>query len=252
MTYTLILYILRFVAALLLPAAAFVYVRTKFSGKTRNFFDGAAVYFIFYCLIYAVVATYLEMFTTLFEDKEYTFFHVAFSIVLETLCVAVGYLIWFKAAVKKEQDNGVGLMAGVGFSSLMLLVFYALPSAVNAVITVMYMSNPEATVSVIFEENVNQVGEATTLGLFYDLLIMICVFVLETAFAAIFYRVLRCKNRKIWLLAAVILRIAAYIVRGLTTVLNMAVIVIIFAIITLVALGAIYSLIKPFTVKKEE
>ncbi len=252
MTSTLILYILRALAALLVPVAAVVFVKTRFSGKLRNFFDGAAVYFIFYCLIYAVVSTYFEVFTDVFENMESAVARGSVHIIFETLCIALGYLIWFKAVVKKESDNGVGLMTGVGFSSCLFLIGYALPSVVNSVIAVLYMKNPEAKVSVIFEGNVNQVIDATPLALFYDLLIMLFLFVLETAVAFIFYRVLRCENRKIWLLAALVLRIAAYVVMGLSSVLDMAVIVIIFAVVSVIASGAAYSLTKPFVPKKEE
>lgn len=252
MTSTLILYILRAIASLLLPAAAFFCVRTKFSGKLRNFFDGAAVYFIFYCLIYAVVSTYLEMFTSIYDGITGDIALAAVNIAFETVCVALGYLIWFKAVIKKQYDNGVGLMTGVGFSSFVLFFAYALPSVVNTVISALYIKNPDASISAVFEENIYQVGEATPLSLFLDLLIMIFLFVLETAVAAVFYRALRCGNRKIWLAAAVLLRFAAYLVLNLNGVLEDTVIVIILAVITLVAAGAVYSLIKPFVAKKED
>ncbi len=252
MTSTLILYILRAVASLVLPAAAFVYVRTKFSGKLRNFFDGAAVYIIFYCLIYAVVSTYLEMFTNIFESVNDSYMRVLVNIILETLCVALGYLIWFKAAVKKQQDNGVGLMTGVGFSSLLLIVSHTIPSVVNVVISAMYMKNPEANVSAVFEGNIYQVSSATPLSLFLDLLEMIFLFALETAIAATFYRVLRCENRKIWLLAAMILRMGAYVAVSLTDMLERAVTVIIFGAITVVAAGMIYSLITTVVCRNAE
>lgn len=252
MTTTLILYVLRALAALLIPTAAFVYVRTRFSGKLRNFFDGAAVYFVFCCLIFAVVATYFHMFTKMFEEKEGTVFQVVFDIVLETVCIALGYIIWFKGAVKKENDNGVGLMTGVGFSSLMSLISYALPSVVNVVIAAMYMTSPDAEISVIFEENVNQVGLATPLSMFYDLIHIISLFCIETAVAFVFYRVLRCENQKKWLLAAVLLRIAAHIVLSLPSYLDTAVITIILVLIAVISVGMAYSFIKPFVFKKEE
>ena len=252
MTSTLILYILRFLAALILPVCAIVFTKVKFAGKIGNFFGGVAVYFVFYCLIFAVISTYLEVVAKVFEKVENPITRGSINIIFETVCVAFGYLILFKAAVKKKNDNGIGVMTGVGFSSMIMLIAYALPSVVNAVIAGMYMKNTEAEISGIFESNVAQVFGATPLSMFYDLLIMICLFVLEVAVAVIFYRVLRCEDRKIWLLAAVILRIGCYIVIGLGSVMNTAVIVIVAALIVLVAVGAAYSLTKPFAFKNEE
>lgn len=252
MTVTLILYILRGIAALLIPAAAFVFVRTKFSGKLRNFFDGAAVYFIFCCLIFAVVATYLQVFTKLFENRENSVFQVVFNIVMETACISLGYILWFKAAIKTKNDNGAGLMTGVGFSSLMLLISYALPSVVNAVIAVMYMTSPDAQISAIFEENINQVVISTPLSMFFDLIYMISVFCIETAVATVFYRVLNCDGKKRWIAAAVLLRIAAYIVMSLTAFLDRAIIVIILVALAVAEAGIAYSLINPFVAKKEQ
>ena len=251
MTSTLILYILRAIAAIVLPAAAFVYVRKSFSGKTKSFFGGVAIYVVFYCLIYAVISTYLEMFTKVFDGISNDFMLIFINILLETLCVALGYLILFKAIVKKQHDNGIGLMTGVGFSSLLLFISRAVFSVVNVVIIIMYIKNPQANISGFFEENVYQISEATSGWFFFDLLEMIFLFCIETAVAVTFYRALRCENRKIWLLAAIILRIGAYFSISLNGTLDQAVTIIILAAITVVAVGMIYSFIKPFVRKPE-
>lgn len=252
MTTNLILYILRAIAAIVLSAAAFVYVRKSFSGKTKSFFGGAGVYFIFYCLIYAVISTYLEMFTKVFDGISNDFYYNLINILLETLCVALGYFILFKVVIKKQYDNGIGLMSGVGFSSLLLLISRCLPSLVNVAISIMYIKNPEAGVLNIFEGNIYQISQATSVWFFYDLLEMIFLFCIETAIAVTFYRVHRCENRKIWLLAAVILRIGAYFSISLKGKLNEALSVIILAAIAVIACGMAYSLVKPFVRKPEE
>lgn len=251
LTFTLILYILRTVAALVCPVAAFVYLRNKFSGNLKSFFNGVAVYFIFYCLIYAVISTYLEMFTKLFENIEGSKTRTVIGIIFATVCVALGYVIWFKAAVKKKNDNGTGLMTGVGFASCISVFAYALPSVVNAVIAAKYIKNPNAQVSAVFEENVAQVLQTTPLLMFYDLLELIFLFVLETAVATVFYRVLCCEDRKITLVWAFLLRIAAYTAISLDSIIDGAVAVLLLGIATLIAAGTAHLLIKPFERKKE-
>lgn len=252
MIVNLIFNILEAIAAIIVPVGAIYYIKNKFGAKLRNAFDGTAVYLIFYCLVYAVISTYLQVVVGIFDKIESDIWPVIINAALETICVAIGYLIWFKYAVKKQQDNGVGLMTGVGFSSLLLFISHAVPSVVNVVLTIVYMKNPQASVWVVFEENVSQIFNSTPQKIFFDLLEMISLFVFETAFATVFYRVVKCENRKMWLLLSMLLRISAYTVIRMTDFFHDTVIFFIFAAITLVLTGIAYSLVKPFQAKKED
>lgn len=252
MTTNLIFYCLRSVMSLVLPVAAVSYVRTKQGGKIRNVFDGAAVYLIFYCFVYAVLSTVLGVLTGIFEGIESEITYNVINVIIESLCVALGYTVWFKAVIKKQQDNAVGLMTGVGFSSCVSVFAYAIPSVVNVVIIALFMSNPDSQIFVLFEENVYQIMQSTPLRMFFDLLEMILLFVLETSVAFTLYRVLCCENKKRWIFAAILIRILGHTVIRLESLIDRSVIVIILAVITLIAVGMGYSLMKPFTPRTEE
>ena len=252
MISSLILFVLKALTAFIIPAAAYIYLKRKYSARGKAFFGGVAVYVIFYCLIYTVLMAYLEVVAGVFDDMEGTVVKSGITIAAETLCVAVGYLVWFKAVMKREKQNVDGIMAGAGFSSCLMALGYGVSAVVNAIISAIYIKNQNESISVIFEENVAQVADSSALYHFYDLLIMLMLFITEIAFAVIFYRVLKFGDKKLWLVASVILRMAFYAVRILDSVIDKGLTIVLMLVVTVIITGAAYGLIKPFVFKKDE
>ncbi len=252
MIVNLIFNILEAIAAIIVPVGAIYYIKNKFGAKLRNAFDGAAVFLIFYCLIYAVVATCVEFMTPLYEKVKSDLWLIIINVFLETVCVFIGYGIWFKAIVKIKDDNGVGLMTGAGFAFVRTIFSHGITAVLSVITGSLYISGKLNEVPEILSSSLDGFLNTTSYYSFLLLIQLIGLFALETAVAFIIYRTKCCEDAGYWSFIAFVLRMAAITVIKSGLYLNRTVIVFIVIFIAVVLAGIGYSLVKPFVRKPEE
>ena len=254
MTINLILNGLEALAAIIIPVAAINYIKIKFDGKLKNAFHGAVVFFIFYCLVFAVLSTCIEFMTPVYEKIKSDIWLVIMNVFVETSCVTVGYKIWYKGVIKAKDDNGVGLMTGGGFAFLRTIFAFFITSLLSVITGSLYLAGKLSEVSPFLESSFDAFVNTTPYYSFLLLVQLISVFVLETAFAFVIYRTKRCGDAGYWLFIAFILRIGAMTVlkSGNYIGIGKTAIVFIVVAVTLVVAGIGYSLVKPFVRKADE
>ncbi len=252
MTVNLIFNILEAIAAIIIPVAAIYYIKNKLGGKLRNAFDGAAVFFIFYCLIFAVASTCIEFLTPLYEKAKSDLLLVILNVFIETVCVAIGYHIWFKGAIKIKDDNSVGLMTGAGFAFARTIFAHGITAVLSVITGCLYLSGKLTEVPEILQSNFDAFLNTTAFNSFLLLIQLIALFVFETAFAFILYRTKCCEDAKYWSFVAFLLRMGAIVTIKSGLYLQRSVIVFIVVALTLIISGIGYSFIKPFVRKTGE
>jgi uncharacterized membrane protein YhfC len=252
MTVNIIFNVLEAIAAIFIPVAAMHYIKNKFDGKLRNLFDGAAVFLIFYCVVYAVLSVCIEFMTPLYEKIESELWLIIFNVFFETLCIVIGYTIWFKWVIKKKDDNGAGLMTGAGFAFIRTIFSYGITAVLSVIMGSLYISGKADAVPQIFESNLDAFLSTTPFYSFLLLIQLISVFVIETAFAFIIYRTKNCDDKGYWSFIAFILRMVAIVLLKCGLFVDRIVIVFIVVAIAIVLSGIGYSLVKPFVRKPDE
>ena len=252
MTANFIFKVLEALAAIIVPVATIYYIKNKKGGRLRNVFDGAAVFLIFYCLIFAVVATCIEFMTPLYEKVESELWLIIINVFFETLCIILGYKLWFKCVIKKKDDNSVGLMTGAGFAFARTIFAHGITAVLSVIAGNIYIKNGANEIPPILESNLEAFIVATSYYGFLLLIQLISVFVLETAFAFVIYRVNCCENAKYWSFIAFVLRIAAIVLLKSGIYLERTVIVFIVLTIAVILSAIGYSLYKPFVRKTGE
>ncbi len=247
-----IFYVLQAIASVVIPLVVISYLKNKFAVKLKNLFDGVAVFFIFYCLIYAVVFTCVESFTSLYEKVENEIWLIVLDALVESLCVFIGYAFWYKAVIKTKGKIEVGLMTGTGFAFIRTIFGYGINAVLCTVTGLMYLKEKMSFDSQIMQGSLDGFLISTPYYISLLLLQLIAVFAIEVAVALIIYRVKMCDDAKYWILAAFVLRSGAISILKCGNFIDRTVIVFIVIAIAVVLSGIGYSLVKPFARKTEQ
>ena len=252
MTINLIFNVLEAIAAIVVPISAIYYIKNKLGGKLRNAFDGAAVFLVFYCLIFAVVSTCVEFMTPFYEKVESDVWIIIINVFVETVCVTLGYRLWFIRVIKVKDDNVVGLMTGAGFAFIRTIFAHGITAVLSVVSGSLYVTGKLNEVPEILESNLDAFLNTTPFYSFLLLIQLISVFVIETAVAFIIYRTKCCADAGYWSFIAFVLRMAAIVFIKSGIYLERTAIVFIVAVLAVVISGIGYSLVKPFVRKHDE
>ena len=252
MILRIILYVLQAIASVIIPLAVVGYLKNKFTVKLKNLFDGVAVFFIFYCLVYAVISTCAELFTPLYEKVESEIWLIIINALVESLCVFIGYAFWYKVAIKIKDKTDVGLMTGTGFAFIRTIFAYGINAVLCVVTGLMYIKGKLSFENEIIQSSLDGFLISTPDYISLLLLQLIAVFALEVAVALIIYRVKMCEDAKYWILAAFVLRTGAITVLKCGNFLNRTAIVFMVIAIAVVLSGIACSLVKPFVRKTDK
>ena len=190
--------------------------------------------------------------TPLYEKVESDLWLIIINVFFETLCIILGYKLWFKCVIKKKDGNSVGLMTGAGFAFARTVFAHGITAVLSVIAGNIYIKNGANEIPPILESNLEDFMIATPYYSFLLLIQLVSVFALEMAFAFIIYRVNCCDNAKYWSFIAFILRIAAIVLLKSGIYLKREVIVFIVIAIAVIISGIGYSLYKPFVRKNNE
>ena len=249
MISTFIFYIIFAALSVILPIVATGKLRKRFGGNTKNFKYGIVVYILFSVVLSNLVLKAVGKTSLLIE------------VIVNTLCIGIGLLVWLKFVTKKSEFTGDCLLFGTGFGTGLIIFRYFIAAVESAVISFIAVIGKDLTAHKIYGGVAQRVQESDPYTVFLHMLEMVFFGVLSLSIAVIFYRVILCNAKKRWIGLCILLSALGYtLVAGENlklyeklTDLSMDIkklFVFLLLITAIIGAGAAYSLVFPF--KKKE
>lgn len=249
MTATFIFYVIFAALSVILPIIATGKLRKRFNGEIKNFKYGIVVYILFSVVLSNLVLKAVGKTSLLIE------------VIVNTLCIGIGLLIWLKFVAKKSEGVGDCLLFGTGFGTGLIIFRYFIAAVESAVISFIAVIGKDLTAHKIYGGIAQRVQENDPYTVFLNMLEMVFFAVLSISVAVIFYQVILCNAKKRWIGLGVLLNALGYILvagenlklyKKLTD-LSMdtkKLFVFLLLITAIIGAGAAYSLVFPY--KKKE
>ncbi len=249
MIATFIFYVIFAALSVILPIIATGKLRKRFKGEIKNFKYGIVVYILFSVVLSNLVLKAVGKTSLLIE------------VILNTLCIGIGLLVWLKFVAKKSEGIGDCLLFGTGFGTGLTIFRYFIAAVESAVISFIAVIGKDLTAHKIYGGVAQRVQENDPYTVFLNMLEMVFFAVLSISVAVIFYRVILCNAKKRWIAVGIIINALGYILisakdlkfyKELLAFLHGTdkIFVLLLGVTAVIGAGAAYSLVFPY--KKKE